>query len=63
MTIPSIPAETTTTPYQQHQMTGEVDKLYKYVELEMRGNDKAVLSSYTKFATTAAQHLDIETKS
>jgi len=37
-----------------------LDKLYRQVEIEVRGHDNAVLSSYTKFAVTAAQHLDIK---
>ncbi|KAF2902244.1 hypothetical protein ILUMI_03942 [Ignelater luminosus] len=41
----------------------ELDKLYKIVELELRGNDPAVLRSFAKFATTAGQHLDVEAKS
>lgn len=41
----------------------ELDKLYKTVELELRGNDPAVLKSFAKFATTTGQHLDIECKS
>ncbi|XP_014229039.1 28S ribosomal protein S10, mitochondrial [Trichogramma pretiosum] len=35
------------------------DKLYKKVEIEVRGNDSAVLKSYGIFATTAANHLGI----
>ncbi|CAH1402248.1 unnamed protein product [Nezara viridula] len=38
----------------------EPDKLYKMIELEMRGHDPAVLKSYSYFLTTAARHLDIE---
>lgn len=36
------------------------DKLYKRLELEIRGHDPAVMKSYVKFATTAATHLYIE---
>ena len=43
--------------------TEDLDKLYKLVELEIRGNEPAVLKSFVKFATTAAKHLDIEAKS
>uniref|UniRef100_A0A6P7FLX5 Small ribosomal subunit protein uS10m n=1 Tax=Diabrotica virgifera virgifera TaxID=50390 RepID=A0A6P7FLX5_DIAVI len=39
------------------------DKLYKVVELELRGNDPAVLKSFSKFAVTTGNHLDIDTKS
>lgn len=39
---------------------GEPDKLYSKLELELKGNDPAVLKSYAFFASTAAQHLDIE---
>ncbi|XP_076174377.1 mitochondrial ribosomal protein S10 [Ptiloglossa arizonensis] len=35
------------------------DKLYKKIEIEVRGNDQAVLESYGQFAVTAASHLDI----
>ncbi|CAG9854111.1 unnamed protein product [Phyllotreta striolata] len=41
----------------------ELDKLYKFVELELRGNDPAVLKSFCKFAVTTGNHLDINTKS
>ncbi|XP_076058974.1 mitochondrial ribosomal protein S10 [Oratosquilla oratoria] len=37
----------------------ELDRLYSLVEVECRGHDKAVLQSYLKFATTAANHLSI----
>lgn len=37
----------------------ELDKLYKTIELELRSNDPSVVSSYAKFATTAASHLDV----
>lgn len=38
----------------------ESDKLYKRLELEIRGHDPMVMKSYIKFATTAAEHLNIE---
>lgn len=38
----------------------EDDKLYKRLEIELRGHDKAVIKSYVKFATTAAEHLKVE---
>lgn len=38
----------------------ELDKLYKRVELEMRGIDPAVLLSYSWFCVAAASHLGIE---
>ncbi|XP_073954477.1 small ribosomal subunit protein uS10m-like [Choristoneura fumiferana] len=38
----------------------ELDKLYKKVELEMRGIDPAVLLSYSWFCVAAASHLGIE---
>ncbi|RZF40073.1 hypothetical protein LSTR_LSTR002476 [Laodelphax striatellus] len=44
----------------KNEETAELDKLYKMVEIEVRGNDKAVLKSYAQFATTAADHLGIE---
>ncbi|KYN01224.1 28S ribosomal protein S10, mitochondrial, partial [Cyphomyrmex costatus] len=39
--------------------TDTPDKLYKKVEIEVRGNDPAVLKSYGQFATMAADHLKI----
>ncbi|XP_023015778.2 mitochondrial ribosomal protein S10 [Leptinotarsa decemlineata] len=41
----------------------ELDKLYKIVEVELRGNDPAVLRSFSKFAVSTGNHLDIDTKS
>lgn len=38
----------------------EDDKLYKRLEIELRGHDKMVLKSFVKFATASAQHLNIE---
>lgn len=38
---------------------GIPDKLYKKVEIEVRGNDPAVLKSYSKFAELAANNLGI----
>ncbi|XP_033353892.1 28S ribosomal protein S10, mitochondrial [Bombus vosnesenskii] len=37
----------------------EPDKLYKKLEIEVRGNDPAVLRSYGEFAVVVAGHLDI----
>lgn len=39
--------------------TGTPDKLYKKIEIEVRGNDPAVLKSYGEFAVMAANYLDI----
>lgn len=39
---------------------GEDDKLYKKLEIELRGHDKMVIKSYVKFAVTAAEHLNID---
>ncbi|XP_020282321.1 28S ribosomal protein S10, mitochondrial [Pseudomyrmex gracilis] len=39
--------------------TSTPDKLYKKIEVEVRGNDPAVLKSYGTFAVTAANHLEI----
>lgn len=38
----------------------EPDKLYKRLELEIRGHDPMVMKSYVQFATAAANHLNIE---
>lgn len=40
--------------------TVEYDKLFKRVELEMKGVDPAVLLSYSWFCIAAASHLGIE---
>lgn len=40
--------------------TGTPDKLYKKIEIEVRGNDPAVLKSYGEFAVMAANYLNIE---
>uniref|UniRef100_A0A0K8SXB7 Small ribosomal subunit protein uS10m n=2 Tax=Lygus hesperus TaxID=30085 RepID=A0A0K8SXB7_LYGHE len=37
----------------------ELDKLYKVVELELRGNDPAVLKSYKSFTQAACGHLNV----
>lgn len=39
-----------------------LDKLYKTLEIELRGNDPAVLKSYSKFAVTTGKHFDLETR-
>lgn len=44
----------------QQELSDEPDKLYKKLEIELKGVDPAVLKSYTWFATTAAQHLGVE---
>lgn len=41
----------------------ELDKLYKTVEVELRGNDPAVLNSYVKFAKTTGNYLNVESQS
>lgn len=38
----------------------EPDKLYKKLELEIRGHDTAVMKSYVWYLTKAASHLGIE---
>ncbi|CAK9820588.1 28S ribosomal protein S10, mitochondrial [Anthophora plagiata] len=43
-----------------HSIKSEPDKLYKKIEIEVRGHDKAVLKSYGEFAVMAANHLDID---
>ncbi|KAJ0170784.1 hypothetical protein K1T71_013556 [Dendrolimus kikuchii] len=47
-------------PVEAVSNTVELDKLYKRVELEMRGIDPAVLLSYSWFCVAAASHLGIE---
>ncbi|XP_029162766.1 28S ribosomal protein S10, mitochondrial [Nylanderia fulva] len=46
---PSLLSTNTSTP----------DKLYKKIEIEVRGNDPAVLKSYGEFAVMAANYLNI----
>uniref|UniRef100_A0A0C9QWF7 Small ribosomal subunit protein uS10m n=1 Tax=Fopius arisanus TaxID=64838 RepID=A0A0C9QWF7_9HYME len=41
------------------QQPPRLDKLYKKIEIEVRGNDPAVLTSYGIFSTEAAKHLGI----
>ncbi|XP_053619373.1 small ribosomal subunit protein uS10m [Plodia interpunctella] len=47
-------------PIENTPVSHEPDKLYKKVELEMRGIDPAVLLSYSWFCVAAASHLGIE---
>lgn len=39
-----------------------VDKLYKILEIELRGNDPAVLKSFSKYAVATGTHFEIQTK-
>ncbi|XP_039955357.1 28S ribosomal protein S10, mitochondrial [Bactrocera tryoni] len=43
-----------------NEVAVEKDKLFSKLEIELRGVDPAVLKSYAWFATTAANHLNIE---
>ncbi|XP_034116602.1 small ribosomal subunit protein uS10m [Drosophila nasuta] len=54
----AVPTTTTTSP--TVAAPAEPDQLYSKLEIELRGVDPAVLKSYTWFATTAAEHLNIE---
>uniref|UniRef100_A0A915NQJ4 Small ribosomal subunit protein uS10m n=1 Tax=Meloidogyne floridensis TaxID=298350 RepID=A0A915NQJ4_9BILA len=38
----------------------EHDKLFKRIDLELRGHDPEVLSSYTTFVSNVCDHLEIE---
>lgn len=59
-TASSIPATTTTQSVTQAPAEpNDFDKLYSKLEIELKGNDPAVLKSYSWFATTAAAHLNI----
>ncbi|NP_001040362.1 28S ribosomal protein S10, mitochondrial [Bombyx mandarina] len=60
--IRSLSANTTALPHAVEPVVPpvELDKLYKRVELEMRGIDPAVLLSYSWFCVAAASHLGIE---
>lgn len=53
---------TNTEAVQTVATAGDPDKLYKTLELELRGHDVAVLKSFVKFATTAGNHLDVQSK-
>ncbi|XP_012267752.2 28S ribosomal protein S10, mitochondrial [Athalia rosae] len=59
-TISKIRNCTLSTEVQQPTETVLPDKLYKEIELEVRGNDTAVLRSYAQFTTMAANHLGIK---
>lgn len=50
------------TPNAVEDSESNIDKLYKVVELELKGNDPAVLKSFAEFATLSANQLNIETK-
>lgn len=52
-------AQNITTPA-INEIAGEKDKLFSKLEIKLRGVDPAVLKSYASFATTAANHLNIE---
>lgn len=56
--LPSAQVSSTSKPVEP-----ELDSLYKTIELELRGNEPAVLKSFAKFATTAGTYLDVESKS
>lgn len=53
---------TVTTTQQPVAEQQELDKLCKVVELELRGNDPAVLRSFMKFATMVGSCFNIDTK-
>ncbi|XP_017472411.1 PREDICTED: 28S ribosomal protein S10, mitochondrial [Rhagoletis zephyria] len=50
----------TIAPASINEIAAEKDKLFSKLEIELRGIDPAVLKSYAWFATTAANHLNIE---
>lgn len=53
----------TVAPNALQETPEEVDKLYKVVELELKGNDPAVLKSFAQFATATGSHLNIAARS
>ncbi|XP_022920578.2 small ribosomal subunit protein uS10m [Onthophagus taurus] len=58
-----ITSRTVTTNLQTETQLSDVpDKLFKIVELELRGNDSAVLNSFAKFATMTGNNFNIECK-
>ncbi|KAK9499072.1 hypothetical protein O3M35_003585 [Rhynocoris fuscipes] len=50
---------TLSTSTQTKSEEDNIDKLYKLVELEVRGNDPAVLKSYSYFVNMTAKELDL----
>ncbi|XP_063958687.1 small ribosomal subunit protein uS10m-like [Lytechinus pictus] len=56
---------TTSSQHTQQVQTNEdePDKLYKWIELKVKGHDDAVLDSYTKYVNLAATELDIQIES
>lgn len=55
-------ARCSTTAVEKVTDEGEPDKLYRYLDLELRGNDAAVLKSYAQFSTMAAGHFNVESQ-
>ncbi|XP_077522158.1 mitochondrial ribosomal protein S10 isoform X1 [Amblyomma americanum] len=55
----ALPPAEPQTEVAQAEDSGEPDKLYKTIELEVRGHDPAVLRSYKWYAMEAAKLLDI----
>ncbi|XP_786105.4 28S ribosomal protein S10, mitochondrial [Strongylocentrotus purpuratus] len=63
--LASSPYTTSNQPTQQEQANNEEpeDKLYKWIELKVKGHEDAVLESYTKYVNLAASELDINVDS
>ena len=55
----TLPAPTTRLCSSSAVPAPQPDKLYKKIELELRAHEPAVLKSYSWFASTAAQELEI----
>ena len=59
-----IPAKTLTCLLHEHTLNILIkndERLFSEVNIEIKGNDEAVLDSYSKFIAKAAQCLDINT--
>ncbi|VDK87800.1 unnamed protein product [Litomosoides sigmodontis] len=48
------------TPSFKQDSNHELDRLFRRIELEYRGHDKAVLKSYTTFLKAVSKHLELE---
>lgn len=54
------PEAVTTSSPSSVQPAEEEDKLFKRVEIELKGVDPAVMNSYTTFVKVSAEHLGVQ---
>ena len=45
--------------FQQADVDGETDELYRQIVVEVKGHDPSVMQSYKTFVTQAAKELDV----